>query len=78
MNTIIDFIFYAVGILMLLLVPAAVIAGSLASRYVVISFELGNDHSGPDVRNQNAVSAFTGYSNERSRTIASTLVSGRS
>ena len=39
MNTIIEFIFYAVGILILLLVPVAVVAGSLASRYVVISFE---------------------------------------
>ena len=78
MNTIIEFIFYAIGILMLLLVPVALIAGSLASRSVVISFDLGNDHSGADEPNQNAVPAFTGHSNEQSRTVASTLVSRRS
>ena len=78
MNTIIEFIFYAIGILMLLLVPVALIAGSLASRSVVISFDLGNDHSGADEPNQNADPAFTGHSNERSRTVASTLASPRS
>ena len=78
MDTFIDFIFYAIGILMLLLVPVALIAGSLASRSVVISFDLGNDHSGADQPNQNAVRALTGDSNEQSRTVASTLASPRS
>ena len=78
MNTIIEFILYAIGILMLLLVPFALIAGCLASRSVVISFDLGNDHSGADEPNQNAVAVFTGHSNEQSRTVASTLASQRS
>lgn len=36
MNAIIEFILYAIVILMLLLVPVALIAGGLASRSVVI------------------------------------------
>ena len=78
MDTFIDFIFYAIGILMLLLVPVTLIAGSLASRSVVISFDLGNDHSGADEPNQNADPAFPSNSNEQSRTVASTLASRHS
>jgi hypothetical protein len=78
MNTIIEFIFYAIGILMLLSVPVALIAGGLACRSVAISSDLGNDHSEADEANQNAVPAFTGDSNERSRTIASKLASRQS
>ena len=78
MNTIIEFIFYAIGILMLLLVPVALIAGGLACRSVVISSDLGNDHSEADEVNQNAVPAFPSHSDEQSRTVASTLASPRS
>lgn len=78
MNTIIEFILYAIGILMLLLVPVALIAGGLACRSVVISSDLGNDHSEADEANQNAVPAFPGHSNEQSRTVASTIASRRS
>jgi hypothetical protein len=75
MNTIIEFILYAIGILMLLLVPVALIAGGLACRSVVIFSDLGNDHSEADKANQNAVRASTGHSNEQA---TSTLASRRS
>ena len=78
MNTIIESVFYAIGILMLLLVPVALIAGGLACRSVVISSDPGSDHSKADEANQNAVPAFTGHSNEQSRTVASTLASRQS
>ena len=77
MNMIIEFILYAIGIILLVLVPVALIAGGLACRSVVISSDLGNDHSEADEANQNAVPAFTGHSNEQSRTVASTLASRR-
>jgi uncharacterized membrane-anchored protein YitT (DUF2179 family) len=77
MNTIIEFILYAIGILMLLLVPVALIAGGLASRSVVISSDLGDDHSEADEANQNAVPASTDHSNEQPITIASTSASRR-
>ena len=77
MDTIIEFILYAIGILMLLLVPVALIAGGLACRSVVISSDLGNDHSEADEANQNAVRASTGQSNEQAITVASTLASRR-
>ena len=78
MNTIIEPLLYAVGILMLLLVPIALVAGGLACRAVVISSDFGSDHSEAGKANQNAVSAFTGHSNEQSRTVASTLASRQS
>jgi hypothetical protein len=78
MNIIIEFILCAIGILMLLLVPVALIAGGLACRSVVISSDLGKDHSEADEVNQNAVPAFPSNSNEQSRTVASTLASRRS
>jgi uncharacterized membrane-anchored protein YitT (DUF2179 family) len=77
MNMIIEFILYAIGIIMLVLVPVALIAGGLACRSVVISSDLGSDHSEADEANPNAVPAFTGHSNEQSRTVASTLASRR-
>jgi hypothetical protein len=77
MNMIIEFILYAIGIIMLLLVPVALIAGGLACRSVVISSDLGNDHSEADEANQNAVRASTGHSNEQPITIASTSASRR-
>ena len=78
MNAIIEFILYAIGILMLLLVPVALIAGGLACRSVVISSDLGNDHSEADEADQNAVPAFTAHQNEQSRTVASASASRRS
>jgi hypothetical protein len=77
MNMIIEFILYAIGIIMLLLVPVALIAGGLACRSVVISSDLGNDHSEADEANQNAVRASNGHSNEQPITIASTSPSRR-
>jgi uncharacterized membrane-anchored protein YitT (DUF2179 family) len=77
MNTIIEFILYAIGILMLLLVPVALIAGGLASRSVVISSDLGDDCSEADEANQDAVPASIGQSNGQPITIASTSASRR-
>ena len=77
MNTIIEFILYAIGILMLLLVPAALIAGGLASRSVVISSDLGDERREADEANQHAVPAFIGQSNEQPTTIASKSASQR-
>jgi len=68
MNTIAEFILYAIGILMLLLVPVALIAGGLASRSVVTSSNLGDDQ---------AVLASTCHSNKQPMTIASTSASRR-
>ena len=78
MNMIIEFILYAIGIIMLVLVPVALVAGGLACRSVVISSDFGSDHSGADKANRNAVPAFAGHSNEQSRTVASTLASRQS
>lgn len=65
MNAIVEFIFYAIGILMLLLVPVALIAGGLASRSVVISSDLGNDHGEAEEAVQNAVPAFTAHQSKQ-------------
>jgi hypothetical protein len=52
MNTIIEFILYAIGIVILIGVPLALIAGGLASRSVVGSPDTGNDCAAPGLTNQ--------------------------
>ena len=43
MNTTIEFILYGIGIVMLIAVPLALIAGGLASRSIVVPPETGDD-----------------------------------
>jgi flagellar basal body-associated protein FliL len=77
MNTIVEFALVTIGVLMLLLVPVALIAGGLACRSVVISSDLGDNHSEADEANQNPVPVSTAHSNEQPITVASTSASRR-
>ena len=73
MNAIIDFILYAIGILMLIAVPLALIAGGLASRSVVVSPDTGDDCTAARVTNRKPNVVPTNQTGERALTVASTF-----
>ena len=71
MNTIIEYILYTFGILLLIAAPLALIAGGLASRSVVVAPNTGDDCTVADVANQRPNVVPANQTDERELTVTS-------
>lgn len=71
MNTIIEYILYTFGILLLIAAPLALIVGGLASRSVAVAPNTGDDCTVANVANQKPNAVPANQTDERELTVTS-------